>query len=61
MNQPTAAPTSKVQAAGAAGAASILIVFTAGELGLDIPPEAAAAIATLLSFAAGYLKQEEGP
>lgn len=51
-------PSEKVTAATASGAASVLIVFIAGQLGLDVPPAAAAAIATLLAFAGGYLKKE---
>jgi hypothetical protein len=58
MNQPTAAPTEKVTAATTSGVAAVLIIFIAGQLGLDIPPAAAAAIATLLAFAGGYLKKE---
>lgn len=53
------APKPKVKAAGAAGAASVLIVFVAGQFGLDIPPEAAAGITTLLAFAGGYLRKEK--
>jgi hypothetical protein len=58
VNQPTAAPTSKVKAGTAAAAATILIVFIAGQLGLEVPPAAAAALTTLLGFAGGYLKTE---
>lgn len=53
------APTQKVAAGGAASAAAVLIVFIADQLGLEIPPEAAAAIATLLGFAGAYIKREE--
>jgi hypothetical protein len=56
-DQPTAAPTSKVTAAGAGGAASILLVYIAGLFGVDVPPAAAAAVATLLAFLAGYIKE----
>lgn len=52
------APKPKVAAAGGAGAAATLIVFIAGQFGLDITPEAAAAIATLLAFAGGYITKE---
>jgi hypothetical protein len=52
-------PRPKVAASGSAGAATILIVFIAGELGLDVPPEAAAALTTLLSFAAGWVKKDK--
>lgn len=55
------APSRKVSAAGAAGAVTVLVVFTAGAFGLEVPPEAAAALTTLLAFAAGYLRREETP
>jgi enamine deaminase RidA (YjgF/YER057c/UK114 family) len=58
MSQPSNTPTSKVTAATGAGAASVLVVFIAGQLGLDVSPEVAAAIATLLAFAGGYVKKE---
>lgn len=46
----------KVQAGGAAGALSILVVFVAAQLGLDVPSEVAAAFGTLVTFGAGYLR-----
>ena len=46
----------KVQAGGAAGAVTILLVWVAGMFGLDVPPEAASAFTVLVSTAAGYLK-----
>jgi hypothetical protein len=58
VSQPTAAPTSKMTAAGAGGAASILFVFVAGQFGVDVPPEAAAAASALLAFLAGYITKE---
>lgn len=56
--QPTNTPTRKVTAAGAGGGAGILIVFVAGQFGLDMSPEVASAITTLLAFVAGYFKRE---
>lgn len=53
------APYPKVQAAGVAGAFTVLVVFAAGKLGLDVPPEVASAFTTLVAFVAGYLKYEE--
>lgn len=47
---------SKVRAGSLAGAVSILIVFFLSEVGVEVPPEVASAITTVLSFAAGYLK-----
>jgi hypothetical protein len=49
-------PQTKVVAGGAAGAASILVVYVAGLFGLDVPPEAASALTVLISTAAAYLK-----
>lgn len=46
----------KVQSAGLAGAVSVLVVFVATQLGLDISPEVSSALTTVLAFAAGYLK-----
>lgn len=51
-------PTQKVATAGASGAAAIVIVFIAGQLGLEVPPEVGAAVAALLAFAGGYFKKE---
>ena len=46
----------KVQAAGAAGAATILLVWVASMFGLEVPPEAASAFTTLVATAAGWVK-----
>lgn len=48
----------KVAAGGAAGAVTIVLVWIAGELGLEIPGEVAAAITVLISTAAGWLKSD---
>lgn len=55
----TNTPDKKVQAGTAAGAATVLVVFIAGQFGVDVPPEAAAAVSTLLGFAAAYFKRED--
>lgn len=49
-------PQPKVIAGGAAGAASIVIVYVAGLFGLDVPAEVASALTVLLSTATAYLK-----
>jgi enamine deaminase RidA (YjgF/YER057c/UK114 family) len=49
-------PTPKIQAVGVAGAATTVVVFIAGQLGLDLTAEVAAALTTLIAFGAGYLK-----
>lgn len=46
----------KVQAAGWAGAVTILLVWVAGMFGLEVPPEVASAFTVLVGTAAGYLK-----
>lgn len=46
----------KVQAAGWAGAATIILVWALGQFGMSVPPEVASAITTLVATVAGYLK-----
>ena len=49
------APTAKVTSGGAAGAFVLLLVWALDDYaGVTMPPEVAAALTTLLSFAAGY-------
>lgn len=50
-------PHPKVAAGGIAGAASILIVFVLGQVGVDVPAEVASAITVLISGVAAYVKQ----
>lgn len=52
-----ASPIPKVVAAGTAGAVTVLLVWIAGLLGLDVPEEVAAAVTAILATAAGYLKR----
>lgn len=47
----------KVQAAGWAGAVTILLVWIAGMFGLDVPAEAASAFTVLVGTAAAYVKR----
>lgn len=49
-------PTSKVSAAGLAGAVVTIAVFVAGYFGIAVPPEVAAALTTIAAFGAGYIK-----
>lgn len=51
-------PQPKVQAAGAGGALAIVLVWLAGQFGVDVPPEVAAAFTTLLAFAAGWWRHD---
>jgi hypothetical protein len=46
----------KVQAAGAAGALTVIVVWAANSAGVDVPPEVASAFTTLMAFLAGYIK-----
>lgn len=61
MNQGSAQPTPKVVATGVTGAAAIILVAVANKLGLDLPPEVAAAIVAVAAFVAGYLKRDKNP
>lgn len=45
----------KVTAATIAGAVTIILVWVVGQLGVNVPPEVASAVTTILAFAAGYL------
>jgi hypothetical protein len=58
VDQPTAAPTSKVTAASLSAAAGIFLVWAAGELGHPVSAEVAAAVVALLAAAGGYFKRE---
>ena len=58
-NQPTLAPTSKVQAAAAVGALGTIAVWAMDQFfGVTLTPEVAAAIVTVAMFAASYLMPE---
>lgn len=52
------APTSKMAATGTAGAAALVLVWTLGQFGVDMPAEVAAGVAVLVSWLAGYIKTE---
>lgn len=47
-------PVRKVAVGGAAGAVTIIIVWVAGLLGLDVPAEVASAFTVLITFAVAY-------
>lgn len=51
-------PTNKVAAGGAAGSATVVLIYVAGLLGLDVPAEVASALTVLLSFGAGYMRHD---
>lgn len=46
----------KVAVSGAAGAATVVLVWVAGMFGVDVPAEVAAAATVLISTVAGWLK-----
>jgi uncharacterized membrane protein len=50
----------KTTAAGIAGAVTLVIVFVLGQLGVEIPADVAAAVTTIIAFAAAYLKSADG-
>lgn len=54
-------PVPKVAAAGTAGVFASLLVIIANGLGLDLPPEVAAGIVTVVTFASGYLMPDKKP
>jgi hypothetical protein len=56
MTPNDATPTPKVAAAGVAGSFTIVLVYVAGLIGLDIPPEVASAVTAIVAFGAGYIK-----
>jgi hypothetical protein len=58
MNQPTLQPTNKVTAAGIGGSVSVVLIYVAGLLGLEIPPEVASAVTAIVAFVAGYWVRE---
>ena len=47
----------KVTIGAAAGAASLLIIWGANQLGLNIPAEVAAALTVVITAAVSYIKQ----
>jgi hypothetical protein len=53
----TRRPFPKVEAAGAGGALATVIVFALGQAGVEVTPELAAALATLIAFGAAYLRE----
>lgn len=53
MNDPF--PARKVLSSGISGAVTTVLIWIAGEFGVEMPPEVATALVTLVVFAAGYL------
>lgn len=49
-------PVPKVAAAGIGGAVATITVYIAAQFGVEIPGDVGAAIATVVAFAAAYLR-----
>lgn len=54
----TTSPRPKVAAAGIAGAVTIVLVALAEASGINVEPEVASSLTTVIAFLAGYLKRE---
>ena len=52
-------PTRKVGMGGVAGAATVVLVWVLGLLGVPVPVEVASAMTVLIMFGAGYLTRDE--
>lgn len=57
----SAAPTSKIAAAGGAGAAAVVLVWLLGLFNIEMDATTAAALAVLIGTVAGYIKTERRP
>lgn len=53
-----AKPKTKAQATGVSGSLAIVLVFLASQLSIEMPPEVAAAFATIFSFAGAKFMRE---
>ena len=49
-------PQAKVVAGGAAGAATVVLVYVASLFGIDVPESVGYSLTVLFSFGAAYLK-----
>jgi hypothetical protein len=55
ISQASTLPTAKVAAGGAAGAATVVLVYILGLFHLAVTPELGSAVTVIFSFAASYL------
>lgn len=58
MSEPSRRPTRKVTGAGLGGAIAVVWVWLIELSGTSVPPEVAAALATIAAFGGGYLTDE---
>lgn len=59
-DQVSSAPTNKVAAGGIGGSISVVVIWLVVTIfNVEIPAEVGAAIATVISFASGYLIREK--
>lgn len=54
---PSLKPVPKVQAAGVGGAATLLLIYGASLVGIELPEAVAGALIVVGSFLAGYFKK----
>lgn len=52
-------PTRKVKVGGASGAVALVVLWIAGQVGLDMTAEVGAAIAYLITLGGAYLAEAE--
>lgn len=55
---PSMKPTEKVQAGGYAGALALVLLWLAGQAGIELPAEVAAGLALLIAGAGAWIKTE---
>ena len=51
-------PSKKIGSAALAAAVSVILVWIASQAGVDIPPEVASSVTTVLTVGTGYLVPE---
>lgn len=61
VNQPTAAPTTKMMATGITGIAATILVLVADGFGYQLDPALAAALVGGVAWAAGYMTRSRAP
>lgn len=57
-DQPTAAPSPKMKAVAGTGIATALVLYVAGQFGLELPLEIAEALVLAGGWLGGYLKRD---